>query len=73
MVVNMIAIGEETGALDKMLNKVADFYDQEVEAIVNSLASLIEPLLILFLGATVGIIAVAMYLPYFSMFEYIGK
>ena len=72
MVVNMVAIGEETGALDEMLNKVADFYDQEVEAIVNSLASLIEPLLIVFLGATVGIIAVAMYLPYFSMFEYIG-
>ncbi len=72
MVVNMVAIGEETGAIDEMLNKVADFYDQEVEAIVNSLASLIEPLLIVFLGATVGIIAVAMYLPYFSMFEYIG-
>ena len=72
MVVNMVAIGEETGALDEMLNKIADFYDQEVEAIVNSLASLIEPLLIVFLGATVGIIAVAMYLPYFSMFEYIG-
>ena len=72
MVVNMIGIGEETGALDEMLNKVADFYDQEVEAIVNSLTSLIEPLLIVFLGATVGIIAVAMYLPYFSMFEYIG-
>ncbi len=72
MVVNMVAIGEETGALDDMLNKIADFYDQEVEAIVNSLASLIEPLLIVFLGATVGLIAVAMYLPYFSMFEYIG-
>jgi type IV pilus assembly protein PilC len=72
IVVNMVAIGEETGALDEMLNKVADFYDQEVEAIVNSLASLIEPLLIVFLGATVGIIAIAMYLPYFSMFEYIG-
>ena len=72
MVVNMVAIGEETGALDEMLNKIADFYDQEVEAIVNSLASLIEPLLIVFLGATVGLIAVAMYLPYFSMFEYIG-
>jgi len=72
MVTSMISVGEETGALDEMLNKIADFYDREVEAMVNSLASLIEPLLIIFLGAMVGIIVVAMYLPYFTMFQHIG-
>lgn len=73
MVVSMIAVGEETGALDEMLNKIADFYDQEVETMVDSLASLIEPLLIGFLGATVGVVVVAMYLPYFTMFKHIGR
>jgi len=72
MVTSMISVGEETGALDEMLNKIADFYDREVEAMVNSLASLIEPLLIIFLGTMVGIIVVAMYLPYFTMFQHIG-
>jgi len=72
MVTSMISVGEETGALDEMLNKIADFYDREVEVMVNSLASLIEPLLIIFLGATVGIVVVAMYLPYFTMFQHIG-
>ncbi len=69
---SMISVGEETGSLDEMLNKVADFYDQEVRAIVDSLASLLEPLLMVFLGGTVGVVVVAMYLPYFSMFKYIG-
>ncbi|MEA1963571.1 MAG: type II secretion system F family protein [Candidatus Aerophobetes bacterium] len=72
MVTSMISVGEETGALDEMLNKIADFYDREIEAMVNSLASLIEPLLIIFLGVTVGIVVVAMYLPYFTMFQHIG-
>ncbi|MCD6472001.1 type II secretion system F family protein [Candidatus Aerophobetes bacterium] len=72
MVTSMISVGEKTGALDEMLNKIADFYDREVEVMVNSLASLIEPLLIIFLGATVGIVVVAMYLPYFTMFQHIG-
>ncbi|MEA3485262.1 MAG: type II secretion system F family protein, partial [Candidatus Aerophobetes bacterium] len=72
MVVSMISVGEKTGALDGMLNKIADFYDQEVETMVDSLASLIEPVLILFLGGTVGIVVVAMYLPYFTMFKHIG-
>lgn len=67
---SMISVGEETGSLDEMLNRVADFYDQEVQTMVDSLASLIEPLLIAFLGATVGIVVIAMYLPYFEMFKY---
>jgi len=71
MVTNMISVGEETAALDEMLNKIADFYDQEVNRLVESIASLIEPLLIVLLGVTVGIIVVAMYLPYFSMFQHI--
>ncbi|MCD6232134.1 type II secretion system F family protein [Candidatus Aerophobetes bacterium] len=72
MVTNMISVGEETAALDEMLNKIADFYDREVNRMVESIASLIEPLLIVVLGATVGIIVVAMYLPYFTMFQHIG-
>ena len=72
MVVSMISVGEKTGALDQMLNKISDFYDHEIETTVDSLASLIEPLLLGFLGITVGIAVVAMYLPYFSIFEHIG-
>jgi len=72
MMVSMISVGEQTGALDEMLNKIADFYDREVETMVDSLASLIEPVLILFLGGTVGIVVIAMYLPYFTMFKHIG-
>ncbi len=72
MMVSMISVGEQTGALDQMLNKISDFYDQEIETMVNSLTSIIEPLLIGFLGVTVGIVVVAMYLPYFTMFQHIG-
>lgn len=72
MVVSMISVGEKTGALDQMLNKISDFYDHEIETTVDSLASLIEPLLLGFLGITVGIAVIAMYLPYFSIFEHIG-
>jgi len=72
MVVSMISVGEKTGALDQMLNKISDFYDHEIETTVDSLASLIEPLLLGFLGVTIGIAVVAMYLPYFSVFEHIG-
>ncbi|MBU1942260.1 MAG: type II secretion system F family protein [Actinobacteria bacterium] len=67
MVTQMIAIGEETGALDVMLNKVSDFYDSEVNAAVDSLTSLIEPLLMAFLGVGVGLIVVALYLPIFRV------
>jgi type II secretory pathway component PulF len=66
MVVQMMAVGEETGALDTMLSKVADFYDQEVEAAVASLTSMIEPLLIAVMGAAVGGMVIALYLPLFN-------
>src|SRR6266508_4631133 len=67
MVVQMMAVGEETGALDTMLSKVADFYDKEVEAAVASLTSLIEPILIAVMGAAVGGMVVALYMPLFNI------
>jgi type IV pilus assembly protein PilC len=63
MVVQMIAIGQESGALDTMLTKIAEFYEQEVDAAIASLTAAIEPVLIVFLGATVGFIVIAMFLP----------
>lgn len=67
MVVQMISVGEQTGALDDMLNKIADFYEEEVDIAVASLLSALEPLMITFLGATVGVIVVSMYLPMFKL------
>lgn len=67
MVVQMIAVGEATGALDNMLNKIADFYDDEVDAAVAALTSMLEPMLMIFLGTTVGFVIVAMYMPIFQM------
>ncbi|MBI5410271.1 MAG: type II secretion system F family protein [Nitrospirae bacterium] len=67
MVNQMIAVGESTGALDNMLNKIADFYDEEVDQAVANLTSMIEPVLMIFLGGTVGFIVVAMYLPIFKL------
>jgi type IV pilus assembly protein PilC len=67
MVVQMISVGETTGALDQMLNKIADFYDEEVETAVDALTTMIEPFMIVFLGGTVGSIIIAMYLPIFAM------
>jgi type IV pilus assembly protein PilC len=67
MVVQMLAVGEETGALDTMLSKVADFYDQEVEAAVASLTSMIEPILIAVMGAAVGGMVIALYMPLFNI------
>ncbi len=67
MVVQMISVGETTGALDQMLNKIADFYDDEVETAVDALTTMIEPFMIVFLGGTVGSIIIAMYLPIFKM------
>jgi type IV pilus assembly protein PilC len=67
MVVQMIAVGEQTGALDDMLNKIADFYEEEVDVAVAGLLSALEPLMIAFLGATVGVIVVSMYLPMFKL------
>ena len=69
MVVSMIAVGEETGELDSMLSKIADFYDSEVDAAVDALTSLIEPLMMVFLGGMVGAVIVGMYLPMFKIFE----
>jgi type IV pilus assembly protein PilC len=70
MVSQMVGIGEQTGALDAMLGKIADFYEQEVDAAIANLLTLIEPLLIGFLGVTIGSIVIAMYMPMFSL---IGK
>jgi len=67
MVCQMISVGESTGALDAMLEKIADFYDEEVDQAVDNLTSLIEPFMLVFLGATIGGLVVAMYLPIFKM------
>ena len=67
MVVQMISVGEATGALDTMLNKIADFYDDEVDTAVDALTSMLEPLLMLFLGGAIGGLVIAMYLPIFQM------
>jgi type IV pilus assembly protein PilC len=70
MVTQMVSVGEQTGSLSTMLGKVADFYDEEVDQSVSALISLMEPIMILFLGGLVGSIIVAMYLP---LFDIIGK
>jgi type IV pilus assembly protein PilC len=67
MVISMIAVGEQTGGLDEMLSKIADFYDEEVDAAVGTLLSLMEPIMIVVLGVVVGGMVVAMYLPIFDM------
>jgi type IV pilus assembly protein PilC len=72
MAIQMISIGEETGELDKMLAKVADFYEDEVEQAVKALTSIMEPIMIVLLGGMVGSILLAMYLPMFAVFEQLG-
>jgi type IV pilus assembly protein PilC len=72
MVTHMIAVGESTGALDAMLGKIADFYEDEVDQAVASLTSLLEPIMMVFLGIVIGFIVVAMYLPIFKMSDAIG-
>jgi len=69
MVVEMIGVGEATGAMDAMLSKIADFYDEEVDSAVSALTSMIEPILIVFMGGIVGFFVAAMYLPIFTMAE----
>jgi len=69
MVGHMIAVGEETGQLEHMLSKIADFYEAEVDAKVKALTALIEPLMIVFVGGMVGFIVISMYLPMFSIYE----
>jgi type IV pilus assembly protein PilC len=71
MVTQMIAVGEDSGALQQMLGKIADFYDQEVQSTAEQLTALIEPLMIAFIGVVVGGMIVALYMPMFSIFEYI--
>ncbi len=72
MVTHMIAVGESTGALDNMLGKIADFYEEEVDQAVASLTALLEPMMMVFLGVTIGFIVIAMYLPIFTMASAIG-
>jgi len=67
MVVHMISVGENTGALDAMLGKIADFYDSEVDQTVNNMMALMEPMVILFLGVVIGGLVVSMYLPIFQL------
>jgi type IV pilus assembly protein PilC len=73
MAVQMMAVGENTGQLDRMLEKVADFYEAEVEILVGGLTKLIEPVILVFLGGTVGGLMIAMYLPIFKMGEGVGQ
>ena len=69
MVGHMISVGEETGQLEHMLSKVADFYEAEVDAKVKALTALIEPIMIIFVGGMVGFIVISMYLPLFEVYE----
>ncbi len=72
MVTQMVAVGEATGALDVMLNKIADFYDEEVDSAVEALTSLLEPMLMIFLGVVIGGLVIAMYLPVFKLAGAVG-
>ena len=72
MVCQMIAVGESTGALDAMMEKIADFYDEEVDQAVDNLTAMIEPFMMVFLGGMIGGLVVAMYLPIFKMGEVVG-
>jgi type IV pilus assembly protein PilC len=67
MVIQMVSVGEETGSLDSMLSKVADFYEDEVNASVKSLTSILEPIMMIGVGAIVGIVVISMYLPIFNL------
>ena len=73
MVTQMIAIGEQSGTMDIMLGKIADFYEDEVETAVKSITSLIEPLMMVFLGGIIAVLVIAMYLPIFNMADTIGS
>ena len=67
MVVQMVAVGEQTGALDTMLSKVADFYEDETDVAVASLTSLLEPIMMVMVGSVVGVVLISMYLPIFEL------
>ena len=72
MLIQMVGIGEESGALDDMLNKVADFYEEEVDNAVDSLSSLLEPFILVVIGGIVGFLVVALYLPIFNLGNVVG-
>ena len=72
MVTQMVAVGEATGALDAMLTKIADFYDDEVDSAVEAMTALLEPMLMVFLGVVIGGLVIAMYLPVFKLAGAIG-
>jgi type IV pilus assembly protein PilC len=72
MVTQMIAVGEETGAMETMLSKIADFYDEEVDAAVDALTAMLEPAMMVGLGGTVGALLIAMYLPIFKIADAVG-
>jgi type IV pilus assembly protein PilC len=72
MVVNMIEIGEQTGELDKMLVKIADNYDNEIDSIVETMTSMLEPLIVIFLGISVGTIVIALFLPLIKLMNSLG-
>ena len=67
----MVAVGEETGALDTMLSKIADFYEDQVDASVKSLTSILEPIMLVVVGGIVGFIVISMYLPLFKVYDQI--
>ena len=69
MVTQMIGVGEETGALEAMMSKVADFYEEQVDAAVKALTSILEPVMIIVVGAIVGFIVISMYLPMFKVYD----
>jgi type IV pilus assembly protein PilC len=71
MVAHMVKVGEETGELEKMLGKVADFYEDEVDSSIQSLTSIIEPIMMIGVGAMVGVIIISMYMPMFKMLSLI--
>ena len=70
MVVQMVGVGEETGALDTMLAKIADFYEDQVDASVKALTSILEPIMLVVVGGIVGFIVISMYLPLFKVYDH---
>jgi len=72
MMVQMIAVGEETGSMEIMLSKIADFYDDEVDTAVGALTSMLEPVMMVFMGGSIGGILIAMYLPIFTIADAIN-
>jgi len=69
----MIGVGEQTGQLEKMLSKIADFYDEQIDAAVSALTSMLEPIVIVFLGVVIGGIVISLFLPIFKITELIAK